>query len=401
VSRAATNKVGSSALARVPKGVLGTHREAGAIDAALRAAAERCILVSPTTTAEAVPEGVAVAVSAILVDVGRETYKLGRDDDGQDKLGLGGPVLYRAAAAAGVRWDPTLSCRLDDGSDPRYCRWRAVGYVQHFDGALESFVGEKEVDMRPGSPQVEQIIERCAAKIRRNDKDNRLSKSEVRRQAEDRAEGQIRQVLLHVQSHAETKAQLRAIRKRFGLRHGYSRAELQRKPIVAVRPIYTGDSDDPQTRRENAAAVRGAFLGGTQALFGQPVLPAPAPTPRVAPPPPVGQSDPDSGQYDVVVDERTGEVHQVRPAAEPPVDENLDDDLEDDDDDDRDEGPRFPPFGRMGGEPISAGSDSDLAFYARVLRGSIEDPDKARFRSQNQADLAAIEDELARRGDGA
>lgn len=57
------------------------------------------------------------------------------------------------------------------------------------------------------------------------------------------------------------------------------------------------------------------------------------------------------------------------------------------------------PFGRSKGQTIGASPSGDLQWVAEALRTSVGDPAKARWRTDNQKLLAAIECELNQRGD--
>jgi hypothetical protein len=232
-------------------------------------------------------------------------------------------------------------------------------------------------------------------------------------EARKRAEGQVRAIRMHIQSHAESKAQLRAIRARFGLRTSYSAQELASKPIVVLRPIYTGESSDPEIRRENAAAIRQSFLGASASLYG----PAPAAM-LPAPPPPVRASSarvsahvvdepPDEEPWDEVIDQQTGEVLNAAPpprtatspgqapapvqtqgAEQSPPAETAPAPSESE--------PVFR-FGKLKGEALSIGTERDLSWYLDAIRANVEDPAKARWRDDNEAHLAEIEAEIERR----
>ena len=388
----------STALAKAPPNVLGTHRETSAIQAALDAAHEKCILASPLTTALP-PEGVAVAFSGLKVDVAEDTYKI----PGGDRRGLSGTTLFRIAAAAGISFDSQRSGRLDDGSDPRYCRWRAVAFMRAFDGSEVEVVGEKEVDMRDDSPQVEQLREQTLNTAKKYAKNN-ATRKQIENDAEQRFTNMRRQILLHIQSHAETKAQLRAVRKALGLRSSYEPDDLRRKPLVVARAVFTGESSDPTIRRENAAAIRNAFLGGRRRLFdASPREQQPA----QLPPPPVAEAgdEPDSGDFQVF-DEETGEFLEHAPPADDedrfagidedgPTDDEPEPEPEPEPEDDGEgsvDEPVFK-FGRNKDEPLSTGSDRDLAWYAGVLEESIKDPRKAKWKAANERDLADVNDE--------
>lgn len=277
------------------RGLQGSFTDPKAVSQNLQRASVVCHLVSPATSCGQLPEGTAVGMAAVLVDPENEVYLLpGQYEDMEDskkRVGLGKVALDKIAQAAGVSWDPHSSGRTDDGSNPHYCAWRAVGAVRQFDGTEVRLLGSKEMDLRDGSPQCDAIIERCIRKIEKDARRQKreLSKGQAEKEGRDKARNQIREMRLHILGHAETKARLRAIRA-LGIRSGYLLPELQ-KPFVVAKLIWTGRSADPELNRDFAKMTATAMLGGTRALYGEP-QPAPAlPGPRAdhgTPPPPLG-----------------------------------------------------------------------------------------------------------------
>lgn len=59
----------------------------------------------------------------------------------------------------------------------------------------------------------------------------------------------------------------------------------------------------------------------------------------------------------------------------------------------------LPNYGRNKGQPISGTETKDLEWYAKTLRESIDNPEKARWVEANQRCLDAIEAELETRDD--
>lgn len=57
------------------------------------------------------------------------------------------------------------------------------------------------------------------------------------------------------------------------------------------------------------------------------------------------------------------------------------------------------PFGRSKGMPISSCTSKDLAWLRDAVTGSVNDPTKAKWRSSNEALVAAIQAELEERGE--
>lgn len=261
----------AAALAKVPRDSLSTvMSDPQAITDKLREYGETFHLVTPSTSVDSIPEGCGISVSFVAVDTSpraKETYTIGSGDNA--RVGLGIDALKRIAAAAGVNWDTQRSGRLDDGSDPHYVHYRAVGYVRNFDGSLRTISGEVEIDAREGSPQIAEIRE----KARKNNRD---------------PESQILELRKFILRHAESKAKNRAIAD-MGVRRSYSREELA-KPFAVARIIWTGKTSDPELRREFARMQAQTMIGGTAALYGgvQPTY-APQPEPKAlhghAPPP--------------------------------------------------------------------------------------------------------------------
>jgi hypothetical protein len=227
-------------------------------------------IVSPATTVDALPPGCGVAVNYVLVDPStekggpREVYKVG------DDLGLSGTTLAKIGAAAGVDWDASQSGRLDNGSDPHYCHFRAVGHVRNLDGSVRTLTGEVEIDARQGSPQIDEIKQKAA----RRDQPNDGGASQIL---------ELRKFLLR---HAESKAKNRAIAS-MGLKRSYTKAELA-KPFAVCRLMWTGQTDDPELKRVFAEKTADAMIGGMASLYGRPA-PQPAPAAHALPAPPAPQ----------------------------------------------------------------------------------------------------------------
>lgn len=259
----------------------GSTRSASDLAQRLAHIAEQAHVIAPAMSAATLPEGCEVVTSAVLIDVANETYDVG------GKRGLGKVALERIASAAGISWDPSASGRIDDGSDPYYCAWRAVGSLRHFDGTEVTIEGSKEMDLRTGSPQLEALMDRYQTKHASWVRGGRKGY-----EPKDPS-GQIREMRLHIMAHAESKARLRAVRS-IGIRAAYDQAELE-KPFVVARLVFNGRSADPETQRAFSMMTAQAMLGGRRALYGgerdSRALPAPRAvqalpaTQRLAPPP--------------------------------------------------------------------------------------------------------------------
>lgn len=292
--------------------VAGAWHEAAAVDAELRKAMENMHLVSPATVCGALPEGCEVALSIVYVDPNDgkdgpgDVYRVGGG-----KLGLSGTTLKRIGAAAGVDWDMERTGRLDNGRDPHYCHYRAVGTVRNFDGSIRTISGEVEIDAREGSPQIDEIKQKAAG-----------------RENSDGGASQILELRKFLLRHAESKAKNRAIAD-MGLKRSYNPAELT-KPFAVARLMATGRTNDPELRREFARMNFDKMTSGRAALYGAPSHAAPlhsppAPTLPPAPardlpeygghePPPIGashvtdgESAPDSEPYGAPTPEELAE----------------------------------------------------------------------------------------------
>jgi hypothetical protein len=231
-------------------------------------------MVSPATRVDGLPAGCGIAISYVTVDANDakdgpgEVYSVGGG-----KLGLSATTLSKIGAAAGISWDPQQSGRLDNGSDPHYCHFRAVGVARNFDGSVRVLTGEVEIDARDGSPQIDEI--RKKAEDRR--RENPTWKN-------DGGDAQILELRKFLLRHAERKAKSRAIAD-LGVKRSYTKAELT-KPFAVARIMFTGETEDPELRKALALKTADAMLGGMASLYGGQApaqQPPPAPHPAAAP----------------------------------------------------------------------------------------------------------------------
>lgn len=252
-------------------------------------------LVTPVVGCLDIPEGCSIALTVVHVSVDADTYSLSDGDNA--KRGLSKTALQRIAAAAGISWDATQSGRTDTGVDPHYCAWKSVGTYRSFDGVEIQIVGAKEMDLREKSAAVEALYQRYEADKKAWD----AGRSRKKYPPKDPT-GQIREMRLHIAAHAETKAQLRAIRS-IGVKTGYTAVELQR-PFVVARLMFTGRTDNATLAEKFATMRATAMLGGARALYGvTQAAPQIVAQQVLAPPPPVKRTlddddlPPDSGPY--------------------------------------------------------------------------------------------------------
>lgn len=305
------------AVQRAPVQSLGSSmNNPAALTAHLTQLSQNHHVVSPATTIDLLPPGCGVAVNYVLVDTdvkNGEVYKL------SDKLGLSGTTLAKIAAAAGVDWDASQSGRLDNGSDPHYCHFRAVGHVRNFDGSVRTLTGEVEIDARDGSPQIDEIRQKAA-----------------KRNPPADGSAQILELRKFLLRHAESKAKNRAIAS-MGVKRSYNPAELT-KPFAVCRLMWTGETPDPELKRLFAEKTADMMLSGMGAMYGRPA-PQPAPAPHALPaparydtsnapqfrghtPPPVGPAlveVNDFDDYDFGGDEGEAEPQQAQASTSAPA----------------------------------------------------------------------------------
>lgn len=353
--------------------VPGTYRDARLANELMETARQHGHLISPATSVGAMPEGCCIALSKVEVDLSKNDrgYYISNDTyDVGGKRGLSKTVLQKLGGALGVSWDPVASGRVDDGSDPYYCCWKAVGKYRSFDGQIQVIVGEKEMDLREDSAQVQALWQRY------EDGKNKTPPAK-------KPDGQIREMRLHIQSHAETKAQLRALRS-MGIKTSYDAAELQ-KPFVAARVMFTGQTNDPELKRMFAEKVADSFLDANRSLYstGAPVTHATQPV-RLSPPP-VG-SVPADDEDDGYADDRGGvppqqEQREASPSqAQPSTTASG----------------HLIPGGNSKGTPIEDASDRDLEYWSNRIAGDLAEG-KSRNPSRDAPLQKAMADELAKR----
>lgn len=230
--------------------------------AALQRLSETCTLVAPTTATDSLPEGCAVAISMVRVDPNTDGYMLTGNKQTpkpDDRIGLTKTAIERIGAAAGASWLPGLTGRIDDGRDPHYCHYQAWVRFQDLDGSFRDYPGECEIDLRDGSPQVQDIIRKAEAA-------NKKVKPGEEWKIRD-PQNQLAEARKFIQRQCASKAMLVALR-RPGLRHWYTRAELQMKPFAVTKLIFHGRTQDPALKAVFAKIIAERFSGAARQLFG-------------------------------------------------------------------------------------------------------------------------------------
>jgi len=250
----------------------------GNLMATLERLSETAILVAPTVACESLPEGCEVAISMVRADLSSkaECFQLTGDFKNpgpDDSMGLGAPILFRIAAAAGVTWLRDATVRVDDGKNPYRVYYRTWARVQDVDGSFRDYPGECDCDLSDGGSQALDII----------DKAKQRNRDPVKQLAEARK---------FIQRSTLTKAMNSAIRKALGLSHAYSRDTLARRPFAVAKLLFTGHTNDPDLKPLFAQIVAQRFGLAVPQLYGAPPAPArpvvvtrgePVPAPHLEP----------------------------------------------------------------------------------------------------------------------
>lgn len=393
------------ALARVSRLTMdeyeGSSRDPKQITKRIRQAMEYANYIGITQCPN-LPEACEVMFSAVLVDTeleNKEVYKL---PGGQ--LGLHKVVLNKIKEARGVVWEPSASGRLDDGSNPHYCHYKAYGKVRKIDGSWSTIEGDDAIDLREGSALCDEIRElkidsyldklekEAKGTITKDDRERTLAA------AIKAANADIRKKRIKILRLAQTSAQNAAIRT-LGIKTSYLPEELE-KPFVISSLMFTGRSDNPVIAEKMADRIADSFLGARQQLFGE-TSPAPVAQQQHhagAPPPPLPHRDEetfiegDLGEDDAELTEAAGrvaanETPDNNHVAGATVDQTTD-------------APAIDPpkndfeikFGNDKGKKVSEVSLSRLSSLESFLRSSVEsdDPDRVKYRSQNQKQLNIV-----------
>lgn len=223
-------------------------------------------------------------VSFVFADLEHETYPI----PGKKEVGLGKTLLDRISSAAGVRWNPHLCGKVDDGSDANYVEYQAAGTVLQLDGTERMITGQKRIDLRAEKGMDPSTWGAEAQEINRSAVDNKRDPWP-----------RILQARQHILSLAETKAKNRAIRS-LGVRTAYDVKDLE-KGFAVVRLQFTGRSDDPEIERMVAGKIADRALSSSSMLYGgegqRRELQAPprvSRVPRIATPAAVEEDEPET-----------------------------------------------------------------------------------------------------------
>lgn len=236
-------------------------------------AAGRGHIVSPSMSVQVFPHGRGLSVSVVQVTdfnpQGTQLYPI----PGSANLGLHKNVLDDIGRGYGIDWPREWSQDVPftrqgalqpdpRDEDPWVVQWMVCGRVRKLDGGWTTLPAmTKEIDLREGSSEVEQIRNRQADKEPNNPG-----------LAKKKADAEIAQLRKFIKSHAQTKARLMVIGTL--VRRSYSKEELQ-KPFYVFQSIWVGRSDNPEIDKMFAQGAMEMEMSARGMLYGGAVEPPP------------------------------------------------------------------------------------------------------------------------------
>jgi hypothetical protein len=243
---------------------------------------------------------------------------------GNEKYALGRNPLRRIEQALGIDWDlrPGMTGRVDNGSNPDYIHYKAIGLCPMPDGTKKTIVGEKEI-------RVDLLMEEAVAKYRKKavgyQRDTGPTGQDFRRTfptpdnveeyVQEKARHEILQIKKHLLPRAATGAKCIAV-KSLGVREAYTLEELKH-PFLVLKIQPRLDMNDP----EDAALIRAQALGMVETLYsGRLQLPSAKELPAIE-----CQASPDSAPLPSALSPATATTPApqatsapTQPASQPP-----------------------------------------------------------------------------------
>lgn len=281
---------------------------------------QRFNVCSPIMQPDIIPPLHAVAIRQVAIDtrVDQKGTPLSGDiyQDRRDKTkyGITKIGLDKFAAAANISWHPGYTGRVDDGAEQWFRRYRAVGIVLGLDATPRLLTAHKSIDLRDG---------KWGDKTTTWDGKSKTVKVVVEggKDAIGMTEAALQEARKFIDEQCESKAMNRVLRKFAFIKGLYTRQELER-PFVISALIFTGQTNDPELRREVGRAMVDRGMASTTALFG----PAPTAAHQIedvgqrTPAPPLGIGlDPDEDGEDDIEVEPTRDAAPPAAAAETPA----------------------------------------------------------------------------------
>ncbi len=213
----------------------------------------------------------------------------------------GGSVAFRRnfydklAGAAGIQWVYHAFRRMDNGSNPRFCHYQAVGIIKGLDGQWVTKVGDKAIDMDVMEQELRDkcwdrangYVERAKTALPGSpQKDDKLAvefvkefptHSDQARWVEEKVRPDALQIQKHIVARAQTGAMSRVVEKALSLKKSYTKEELN-KGFVFASLVFTPDETNPIDRKfmlDEASGARSAlYPAAPTSVQGAPEIPA-------------------------------------------------------------------------------------------------------------------------------
>jgi len=196
----------------------------------------------------------------------------------------GGSVAFRRnfydklAGAAGIQWVYHAFRRMDNGANPRFCHYQAVGIIKGLDGQWVTKVGDKAIDMDVMEQELRDkcwdratgYVELAASASQTPNDDERLAQAFVKefpthadraRWVEEKVRPDALQIQKHIVARAQTGAMSRVVEKALALKKSYTAKELE-KGFVFASLVFTPDETNPIDRKfmlDEASGARSAL----------------------------------------------------------------------------------------------------------------------------------------------
>ena len=170
----------------------------------------------------------------------------------------GGLAFHRTAydrlmQAAGIQVMHRDSGRVDDGSNPRLVRYKAVGRMKLMDGTWQVRDAEKEIN-----------LDVCEKELRASFRKKHVGKADMLRRETDEVYADLLQIQKHMLARAKTGAENALVCKFLAMKKSYSADELKNEfvfPALVFRP----DPNHPMDRQYLLDQGSGAMT----ALYGR------------------------------------------------------------------------------------------------------------------------------------
>jgi hypothetical protein len=184
----------------------------------------------------------------------------------------------KLAGAAGIQWVYHAFRRMDNGSNPRFCHYQAVGIIKGLDGQWVTKVGDKAIDL---DVMEQELRDKCwdrantyvelatdpgptptdDVKLALQFVKEFPSHADRARWVEEKVRPDALQIQKHIVARAQTGAMSRVVEKALALKKSYTAKELE-KGFVFASLVFTPDETNPIDRKfmlDEASGARSAL----------------------------------------------------------------------------------------------------------------------------------------------